>query len=60
MRERERGFWLAMQHGKSGEAPSSMEQGLCVLECQAMASMCVEVKREKLQAHHGSLVYFAL
>ena len=44
--------------GDDGEAPSSMDQGLGVLACQAMASMCVEVKREKLQAHHGSLVYF--
>ena len=44
--------------GDDGEAPSSMDQGLCLLACQAIVSMCVEVKREKLQAHHGSLVYF--
>ena len=47
MRERERGFWLAMEHGKKGEAPSSMKQGVVKLACQAMALCVSRVKREE-------------
>ena len=38
--ERECGFWLAREHGESGNAPSSMNQGVVELACQAMA-LCV-------------------
>ena len=48
-----------MEHGKSGEAPSSMEQGVVELACQAMALCVCRVKREELQAHHESCVYFS-
>ena len=37
-----------------------MEEVVYELGCQARAHVCVEVKREEPQAHHESLVYFAL
>ena len=40
-------FWLANGLGKDGEAPSSMEQGVVKLACQAMALCVSRVKREE-------------
>ena len=48
-----------MEHGKKGEAPSSMKQGVVELACQAMALCVCRVKREELQAHHENCVYFS-
>ena len=41
--------------GKDGGEPSSIEQGVVELACQAMALCVCRVKREELQAHHESL-----
>ena len=48
-----------MEHEESGEAPSSMKQGVVKLACQVMALCVCRVKREELQAHHESYVYFS-
>ena len=39
--------WLANGHEEEGRAPSSLEEGVCFLACQALALCVSMVKREK-------------